>query len=481
MRYEFKVPPGLYRPATINAAQGRWYNGQFMRWANGVMRPWAGWSELTNAANTNVSGAPRGMMAWRSAIQAVRLLIGTNSKIYSYLGTTLTDLTPGDLTSGSEDTTSDSGTGVTVDAPTWSLDVFGEDPVGVLVSDARLLTYDTSALGAAFAAVSGAPACKACFVTPEKFLVALAAGDDQTVAWSDQDDMTEWTPADDNQAGDKPLATSGKIMCGSRTRNESLIWTDADIWSMRYVAGDFVYSLNREGGECGIISRRAYAVVDSKSYWMGEANFFVYDGFVRKIPCEVGDYIFGRLVSSQKAKVWALSLADFNEVIWFYPGTGATECDSYVSYNYVDNHWSFGSIKRSAGIDRGLLPYPHMAHPDGGVYKHEFGTTFADEANSPAPPFIESGPLQYESGDRVFTLNRHICDDKTAGEVSLTIYLRDNPTDSSETTGATGTSGSPNPNDLRITARQIRVRYDQITANWRIGNPVFDITPRGRR
>ena len=47
--------------------------------------------------------------------------------------------------------------------------------------------------------------------------------------------ILSWTPATTNEAGDILLQTSGQIMQGIRTRGQTLIITDVDAHSMRYL------------------------------------------------------------------------------------------------------------------------------------------------------------------------------------------------------------------------------------------------------
>ena len=50
--------------------------------------------------------------------------------------------------------------------------------------------------------------------------------------------------------------------------------------------------------------------------------------------------------------------ASFNEVLFFTPSSNATENDSYVSWNWISNTWSIGSLGRTAGIDTGTFNLP---------------------------------------------------------------------------------------------------------------------------
>jgi hypothetical protein len=475
-------PPGMVRRGTAHRTAGRWFDGNLVRWVDGVLRPWAGWTQIGGCNNSAIGGPVVGLMAWRGNDGAARLLIGTPTKIYRHLNTTLTDITIAGFTGGAADSVFTASTGITVDAATWQFDLFGEDPVLCQTADGRILTYDTSTLPAEVTVVSGAPTGnKSIVVTPEKFLVALAAsGDPRLIAWCDQDDITDWTPIASNQAGDFSLPGEGRIMAGRRGRNETLIWTDSDMWAMRYIGGDLVYSFVQLGSACGWLSRHAGVVLDGKAIWMGQNSFFLYDGFVRKLSCEVSDFVFDQLSAEQRAKVHCQLLADFSEVVWYY--SNATDNNKYVSYNYVSDHWSMGTLSRSAAIDRGVFDFPISGHPSGGLYLHEHPVVgvhlFIDENTAALVPQIVSGPLQLGQGDNVYTALQYIPDEKTAGEVSLTINTKFYP---SALETSHGPYAGANPTSIRLTGREMTVRFTQVTPDWRVGEPSLDVVPGGLR
>ena len=58
---------------------------------------------------------------------------------------------------------------------------------------------------------------------------------------------------------------------------------------------------------------------------------------------------------------------------WFYPSQGATEVDSYVIYNYLDNTWSIGTLDRTAWHDAGTFALPVASNSSGKAFSHENG------------------------------------------------------------------------------------------------------------
>jgi hypothetical protein len=207
---------------------------------------------------------------------------------------------------------------------------------------------------------------------------------------------------------------------------------------------------------------------------MGQKGFHVYDGYVKPLPCEVYDYVFNDINADQISKVYAVNNSQYNEVWWFYPSAGANENDSYVSWDYVENHWSIGTLARTAGTDRGVFRNPIMIGTDGLIYDHEVGLNY-----SGALPYAETGPFQIGQGDQVLYINEIIPDERNLGSVSATFTTRYYPT-SAETTY--GPYSLTQPTSVRFNGRQIKMRVTTTTpSSWRVGTQRLNAIPGGRR
>ena len=483
---ELTIPPGCVRPGTVYGAKGRWYDMSLVRWKDGAMRPWGGWQLLPGCTAATVAGPVRAMLVWSDNSGVKQLLFATHTSLFYH---DLDETLEGPFTFATTGAEDSSGS---TEANTWSLDVYGEDVVfcayaGTTFGD--LLYYDSSTnlFGVLTADAGGdlPTAPKALFVTAERFIVALGGNSDpRRVQWSDREVALvsgDWDIDDpDNEAGFYTLPTPGLIMAGRRGRDESLIWTSVDLWSMRITNDDFVYGFQKLGSNCGVISRIAMGTTGSQAFWMGRQSFFVYDGFVRELKCPVGDYVFGRLNLDQAAKVACDIRADFSEVIWYYPSTAGTENDSYVAYNWLEDHWTIGEIDRTAGHDRGVHNYPLAGSSTGNVYVHEFdeedGADYPSETvGSNLVPFAESGPIELGNGERTATLLSLIPDEAALGEVEVTFFSSFYPTDAETESNAYTLA---NPTDIRITGRQFRLRIDGIGSNERAtGTLTFSAAP----
>lgn len=489
------MPPGFYRNGTDLEGAGRWRDGSLVRWKEGSLRPIGGWRDRVASA---YAAAPRGMQVWEDNSNSRWIAAGTYNKLYvmtsgASASGDVYDITPAGFTAGLEDATVNTGygggfygtsfygtvrpdTGNFSEATTWQTDTWGQYLVACSVSDGNLYEWQLNT-GTPAAAISGAPtSCRGLMVTQERFLFALGAGGNpRKVSWSDQEDSTTWTAAATNQAGSQILQTSGRVMAGVRTIGQSLILTDTDAHRAVYVGPPFVYNFEVVGSSCGLVARKAVASTDAGVFWMGQNGFFRFDGqTVQELPCQVSDAVFLDINLAQISKTWAVTNGQNGEVWWFYCSSSATEIDSYVAYDYKENHWLLGKMSRTCGVDRGVFKTPIYADDSGNVYDHETGFN-----HDGSEVYAESGPASIGSGDRILNVHKLIPDERTQGDVTITFKTRLYPNALESTFGPYTMA---NPVSVRFAGRQARMRVTGNTLSaWRFGIPRVDVTEAGRR
>lgn len=490
-----RIPPGQFRNGTLKQSAGRWYDMNLVRFYEGAIFPVGGWAQ--RSADT-VTGAARTVITWVSDSISRWIGIGTHSHLQAMnRAGDLYDITPVGLTTGHADAevgggygsgafgsgvygTPRIGTGLITPATVWSLDTWGQYLVGCNADDGVIYEWDLDT-GTPAEAVTNAPVdCRALIVTEDGFLVALAAGGvPRKVQWCDQRNNTDWTPSTTNQAGDFDLQTMGQLMCGRRTRGAHLLFTDLDVHRATYIGPPYIFGHERIAEGCGIISQAAAISAGDAVFWMSARGFWVYNGVVQPLACEVWDHVFGDLNLLQKSKIWAEHNAQFGEVKWSYPSGSATEIDRYVTFNYRNNTWSTGREVRTCGVEAGVFEYPIRIDAEGAVFEHE---------NGPVPEgytaFVESGPMQLGTGENVITVLGLLPDEDTEGDVEATFYGR---------MYANGPETTFGPYDLteknargqvctRFTTRHVRVRFSGARlAEWRLGPFDLDVVQRGRR
>ncbi|MGH6828660.1 MAG: hypothetical protein ACREFW_07095 [Rhizomicrobium sp.] len=497
--FPLKLPPGLYRNGTQYQAKGRWLNANLIRFFQGAIMPLGGWR---TKSPTTLIGKGRAIVSWHDNSSDTWSGIGTEQKLYAMTRDgTLSDITPSGFTVGRADAVAEGGYGdgtygagynygapipdqnAIQEASMWSMDNFGQYLIGIMAEDGFLYQW-TLNTGTAAAKVSGAPTGVALLVTAEGMAMVLGANNNpRLVQWCDQQVITTWTPSASNQAGDYQLGTAGRLMMGLRIKSGNLIFTDVDVWLAYYEANSFVYGFNKVGQGCGAISRGCAIAVDAvataygaQAVWMGTNGFWLYNGYVLPLACDVWDAVFGNLNILQRSKITAEMNSAFGEITWHYPGASSTEVDSYVTWNFRENHWTMGLLARFAGVDAGVNSfYPMRVGNDGTVYEHDVGHAYPGSAM----PFLESGPVELGNGDQIQYARKLIPDDITAGDVEATFFVKFEPDDIETGFGPYTVSKLT---DVRFAGRQLRVRYDGVNLDaWRIGVPRLDLVAGGLR
>lgn len=506
MLFPVEIPPGIVRAGTEYQSRGRWYDGSNVRFFNGTIQPIGGWQAVETSGET-ITGRPCGLFGWRSNFEddeyRLFLAVGTNEGLWVYDNSAVVDITPDDFVQGATTAVQGRGwgrggwglgpwgigdngiDGRTLGVPQWHFDAWGEYLVGTYAADGRLLQWELDSTTPTQAEeIANAPInCIGCFVTTERIMVALGAdGDARRVAWSDQEDNTTWTAAANNTAGDLQVATAGVIVTAVQSRSGSLIFTDVDVHQMTYIGSPFYYGIERVGDKCGIISVNAKVATDTFVVWMGKNGFFVYDGYVKPVPCDVQDFVYSGYNVSQASKIYAGHNGQWGEVWWFYPSLESTENDRYVVWNYRENHWTIGVLDRTTWCDRGVWSFPLATDVDGVVYAQERGILANGDARG-ALVYLRSGPIEIGTGERVMQINQVLHDEsEAANSLLLSFVARFTPEGTAYTFGPYALNQASGYTDVRATGRQVEMSLVESTPGaWRIGTMRLDLAPGGRR
>ena len=485
------LPAGIYSNGTDYESLGRWNDSNFIRWQNNSIRPIGGW--VTRLENI-VDQVPRSSHAWLDNSHDPHFVIGSYGKLYSitYDGTA-SNITPtGFFSTGYESAQENIsyggkafGTGsygverptngVLSEATTWQFDNWGEYLIGCAVGDGKLYEWDL--VSAKATQITNSPVnCSGVIASDERFIFAIGAGGNpRKLAWCDKEDNTTWTPDVTNEAGDFELQTDGELMCGVRVRGRILFVTTKDAHIATYNGPPTVYGFQRVGTSCGTPSRKSVVSVAEGALWMGVNNFFMFNGTsISIIKCDVIDKVFDDINRQQISKMFGVHNGRFGEVWWFYPSGSSTEIDRYVVYDYQENIWFIGELERTTGVDSGVFTSPVWFDTSGTAYNHEVGSNYDGTY-----PWIESGPINIGQGDDVMHVTQLIPDELAQGNVTATIKSRFYPNGEEREYGPYSMS---NPTSLRVTGRQIRIRFNgQNNGDWRIGKMRINVQSGGKR
>ena len=338
------------------------------------------------------------------------------------------------------------------------------------------------------------------------------------VRWSDQNNPFDWTPTPVNTAGGQVLRVGSRIVGAVSTKDEVVIFTDAAVYSMRFIGPPDVFSFSLISQNVEILSHKTAVDAASSVFFMGNDGFYVYGGgAVQPLECPVADYVYDDINMDQANKSFAAVDSKFSEIFWFYPSkSGATngsfEANRFVCFNYENQTWTIGSFDMSVLDNDGALQssvynrtawrdaiitdvpmaayiYQYDSNPSNvgsraganiqktAVMKHDFGTT---AQGSVLQSFIESGDVELSDGNELSFYSRIIPDlmmFNSSGDSAVTVsingkyYPGDSASEESSVTanfaGPTGTNptvirqytvGSGSDSNAYVESMQVRGR-----------------------
>lgn len=378
---------------------------------------------------------------------------------------------------------------------TWSLQNWGEDLIASPRGGEIYVWDKTLGTGQRATEIVEAPDTNLrVLVSPEnRQLISFGANtgisaDPLFIRWTDNEDFTVWNPGTGNTAGDKRLDKGSEIITAITSRVGILIFTDVSVHVMQPTGGLQIYSFREVGSSISIAGPSAATDANGVVYFMGKTNFYVYDGTLRVLPCEIWTQVFDKEKSSnamntlQSFSVFCSHNKDFNEVWWFYPSQGQSTNDRYAVYNYVENVWHYGTLDRASFHD--FSPFadsPYGFDNDGNFYSHEDGV---DADDQPMNSFIISSAQSITQDDELVHVNKLIPDfDRINGSVSVELGGKKYPQSTPFTKGPYNADGNTEEMSVRIRARYMSLKVTQngLGESFRMGSWRVRLRPDGER
>jgi hypothetical protein len=323
--------------------------------------------------------------------------------------------------------------------------------------------------------------------------------DPMLIAFSDQENVTEWEPLPTNTAGSLRLSAGSAIIGAIRARQETLVWTDTALYSLSFVGQPFTFGVNLVNEGVGLVGPNAAVNTPKGIFWMDKKGFYAYTGQVQSLPCSVQDYVFSDINETQSFQIFGFANKAFDEVGWFYCSSGAVNIDRYVVYNYDENVWSIGQLSRNAWLDEGVFDKPIATHEistnTNCIFNHEVGND--DDGSAMQNVFIESSDFDLGEGDMFQFVNRVIPDVKFIGsgstgssgqQLDFVLKRRNFPGESLTTVSTSSCFSNTTKLDTRLRGRQAVLRVqsnDDDTSvtgmSFRLGATRLDVKPDGKR
>jgi len=495
------LPPGMLKNGTPYSRRGRWTDGNLVRWHDGAIRPIGGWGRRTSSGAEIASltvdptlEAVRDIFAWRDLNQNQNVVFGSNLGLYHMnAGGVVTDITYAGFTPNNPDKDAiiltgygagpyglgtygaDNNLGGSQPVPPdrWYSDNFGEVLLTGVRNNGGVYELDLGTL--TLSAVTNAPSeVQDIVVTDQRQVMAIGGdGEPRRVQLSEVEDRTQWAPAISNQVIDRTLPGTGRLLRCVNVLRSVLILGETDAHVTRYLGPPYVVGVDLAGENCGPICAESVVKTDRFAVWWGSRSFWLYDGTVQQLPCDVIDFLYNDYDEGQASKITAFVNSDFSEIWWLYQSksTTTTEVDSYVCWDYRENHWSTGRLDRTAGLDKGVTVRPIKVSSAGFIFNHELSDVFPD-----GDVFVKSGTLELPGGEQNMAVRYLYPDSETTSDLTFEFTAKQFPTD---TEYSYGPYAYNNPVSTRVLGRAVRFQANFQIAKSELGVVRLDVAPSG--
>lgn len=271
---------------------------------------------------------------------AYSMIIGSNSKLYKYNGTTITDVTK---------TSGDYGA-----SPRWQAEQLGS---AILFNNGGQAPQYLTTTGTNFANLPNWPSTVTtdCIKPFGSFLVMAGYTDGAneypyTVRWSDEFDPAS-VPDDfditstTNLAGTNILSGNyGVLVDQLPLNNTNIIYAERGVFAMDLIGGNLVFQFRCIFSDDGIINRGAVAAIPNKHLVVGYKDIYVHDGHQKQSIADkrVRKQFYSEL--DDKRAVFCQSVEDRSEVWICYSNADAADAQSAnraLIYNWNQDAWTF--------------------------------------------------------------------------------------------------------------------------------------------
>jgi hypothetical protein len=395
-------------------------------------------------------------------------------------------------------------------ASDWDLENWGSQLI-IHPQDGTLFFWDpTSGIQSAQQIVPSPSLAHGFFIAmPQQQIVAYGASvqgvqDPMLVAWCDNGNYNDWIASASNQAGTYRLTRGSKIVGGIQGPLQALLWTDVGMWIMQYIGYPDVWGFFEIARGCGLLAKKAVAVVGQVVYWMSRDGFWMFAGAgTQRLPCDVWDVIFKNLTPNVawQANIRASANTGFDEVSWYFPSQASTtgENDTQVKFNVVTGEWDYTPLptnqRISEWIDTNIFGHPFSTMTDANgntlIMQHEMSMN----ANSQAISWsMTTGYFQLAEAQQFVFVDYCIPDFKwkrwqqpqsTSAIIQLTFLVQDYPDDDRQPPIAIGpffVTNETDALDIRCRGRyfSIQIAGNDLNSFMRLGGLKFRFAPDGR-
>ncbi len=156
-------------------------------------------------------------------------------------------------------------------------------------------------------------------------------------------DHTDWTPSNTTQANKGRLvATPGPLTAGARLGEYAVAYKGRSMFIGQYVGAPVVWDWTQiSGGDAGCVGKKAICDVDGTHFFVGEDNFWLFDG-TRPVPLADGtlrEWFQANSNPSFRFLIECVYNRAANQVWIFYPSAASETLDHTLVYHVKSKKW----------------------------------------------------------------------------------------------------------------------------------------------
>jgi hypothetical protein len=313
-------------------------------------------------------------------------------------------------------------------------------------------------------------------------VVALCEGEVQISGLAD---ATQWGTVVGQVSREIPVqrvrAWTGGIPYGDKS---ALLFTDSEALLLNYTGVEpDIWEIIDLSPNAGLIAPNAASVVGKTAVWMNQTGWYRFDGnSVEEIPNPMnGEWWFDGITGSSYYHCFAMPDYDNNQVYFFAPRDGASECSDYNIHNLNTGSFTVGKLDRTAAqrvaFVRGAFYAANAsdASNTGEIYRH-----FTNNPDLDMGFRAELAESFFQDGSGRFRVHEFMMDAVLDGDVEVQYYTREYP--NGELITATPVTFTPATTHQTIVAagRTRKIRFST-EKRFTLGACKEIIIPQGRR
>jgi hypothetical protein len=321
-------------------------------------------NSLAATGQPALAATPTGAYATLLLDGSKRMFASTNSKIYEASGGVWVDRSRAGNYSGVQ---------------RQRFCVFGNQ----VLNANRAEAIGQAAPGAGFVDIAGAPKASI-LVSVDGFVMAFDTNDatygDRPDGWwcSGLRDQTLWTPSAATQAANgRLLDTPGRITAGAALGLDVVAYKATSMYLGRYVGPPLIWAWQRVPGDIGCSGAESVVSVDTRHYFVGPNDFFVFDGTVpQPLNAPIREWFFNDLNQTYRANIIGAVDLPRSLIYWYYPSVDSTSgaLDSVLIYNFRTDAWGKQALSIAVPVQ----------YTSGAVTYDSLGTSYATYSALPA-------------------------------------------------------------------------------------------------